>query len=452
MTVSRKLFLTIASFIVAMGLVFALLTQLVVMGILHYMADVDRDEEIRVLSAQFADYYDQHQSWNDVQQLRVNEENWNRYRDASFVLVSPDQNQLYAAGTAGFETVKRLGLQSEVQLHGATIAHLYYYDREVSKFSVMRLGINSSVTLFLTACTVIFVLLSLLVAYKVSKRLTAPLKVLLPVIDRLGKGDFGVQAPVRTQDEFGKIANAFNDMSVQLHRAEDLRRNLVADVAHELRTPITIIRGKLELVQQGGTAIEPESLLPLQDELIRLTRLVDDLHQLSLAEANKLSLDLKTTAILDLLTRVIEHVSIDAEMKGIEITLSSSDSVHATMIQADSHRLTQVFLNLIVNAVRYTPSGGQVHITVEEEPAKNAGSNMLRVSIADTGVGIEPEHLPFLFNRFYRTDEARTRNQGGMGLGLAIAKQFVLAHNGTIEVESIPGQGTTFIIRLPVLL
>lgn len=111
--------------------------------------------------------------------------------------------------------------------------------------------------------------------------------------------------------------------------------------------------------------------------------------------------------------------------------------------------MTQVFLNLLINAVRYTPSGGAVSITVEEETMRNGEIGNLRIAIADTGIGIEPEHLPFLFNRFYRTDEARSRNRGGTGLGLAIAKEFVLAHNGTIEVESCPGQGTTFIIKLP---
>jgi two-component system sensor histidine kinase BaeS len=112
--------------------------------------------------------------------------------------------------------------------------------------------------------------------------------------------------------------------------------------------------------------------------------------------------------------------------------------------------MTQVFLNLLVNAIRYTPSGGNVSITVEEETAPIGEIGFLRITITDTGIGIEPEHLPFLFDRFYRTDEARTRNSGGMGLGLAIAKEFVLAHNGTIEVESCPGRGTSFIVKLPL--
>jgi two-component system sensor histidine kinase BaeS len=189
---------------------------------------------------------------------------------------------------------------------------LYYYDPEVAYISKLKIGILDSVTVLLFAGATVFVLLSLLIAYWLSKRLTAPLRLMIPAIDRLGKGEFGIQAPVVTEDEYGKVAKAFNEMSKQLQRAENVRSNLVADVAHELRTPLTIIRGKLDLVQQGGRPIEPESLLPLQDELIRLTRLVDDLHQLSLAEAKKLPLERKPTHIPALLRRIIDRITPDA--------------------------------------------------------------------------------------------------------------------------------------------
>ncbi|BCU81926.1 hypothetical protein JIR001_17090 [Polycladomyces abyssicola] len=241
---------------------------------------------------------------------------------------------------------------------GETVAFLYYYDPEVAYISRLRTGILDSVTFLLLAGATVFILLSLLIAYWLSKRLTAPLRMLIPAIDRLGKGEFGIQAPVVTKDEYGKVAKAFNEMSEQLQLAENVRRNLVADVAHELRTPLTIIRGKLDLVQQSGRPIEPESLLPLQDELIRLTRLVDDLHQLSLAEAKKLPLEGKPMHIPALLRRIIDRINPDAERKGIEITLTCSTDTPT--IHVDPNRMTQVFLNLIVNAVRYTPSGGTV--------------------------------------------------------------------------------------------
>ena len=450
MTVSRKLFVAMASFIIVMGLLFSFLTQFVVRGMLENMLDVDRSKEMKGLSTLFVDYYQKHgDSWDGIRQVDINKTDWNSHEEASFVLLSPKQKQLYKAGDASYGFITNLGIRQNVQLDGKTIAYLYYYDQEVGNISKLRLGVSSSVTFLLIAGAIIFVLLSLLVAYWLSKRLTAPLRLLIPAIDRLGKGEFGYQIPVVTNDEYGKIAEAFNEMSKQLLRAEEVRKNLVADVAHELRTPLTIIRGKLDFIQQSGHSIKPESLLPLQDELIRLTRLVDDLHQLTLAEAKKLPLERKPTNIPALLQRVIDRVTPDCEKKGIHITLNCFSDTATVLV--DPNRMTQVFLNLVVNAVRYTPSGGSITITVDEETTENKESHVLCVAISDTGIGIEPEQLPFLFNRFYRTDEARTRNRGGMGLGLAIAKEFVLAHGGTIEAESQPGKGTTFIVRLPFM-
>ena len=221
----------------------------------------------------------------------------------------------------------------------------------------------------------------------------------------------------------------------------------MADVAHELRTPLTIIRGKLDLFQQSDQPIKPENLLPLQDELIRLTLLIDDLHQLSLSEAGKLSLELKPTDITVLLQRIVERVTFESDIKKINIEFKCF--TNNPIINIDSNRMTQVFFNLLTNAIRYTPYNGKVTLTVEDEKGVNGEPVQLLIKIIDTGNGVEPEHLPFIFNRFYRTDQARTRNNGGMGLGLAIAKEFVLAHSGNIEVDSHLGQGSTFIIKLP---
>ncbi|WP_017435910.1 HAMP domain-containing sensor histidine kinase [Saccharococcus caldoxylosilyticus] len=448
MSIRRKLFLSMAAFIVGMGVIFALLTKVVVNDILDVMLRVDRSKEIEELSRMFADYYEKHHhSWNGVKHVHIDKDSGKKHEEFSILLTSPERKQLYMAGDASYESIVGLGVRSKVQVNGKTIAFLYYYDREVGNMSKLRMGITSSVTTLLLICAAAFVLLSLLVAFWLSKRLTAPLGLLIPAIDRLGKGEFGVQVPVVTNDEYGKVAQTFNEMSKQLQRAEEARKNLVADVAHELRTPLTIIRGKLDWFQQSGCSIEPESLLPLQDELIRLTRLVDDLHQLSLAEAGKLPLERKPTDMHALLQRLIERVTPSAEEKNIHIHMTCSTD--KTTILVDPHRITQVFLNLLVNAIRYTPEGGAVKVTIDEEPIQNGESRMLRIAVADTGIGIAPEHLPLLFNRFYRTDEARTRNRGGTGLGLAIAKEFVLAHDGTIDVESAPGQGTTFIVKLP---
>ncbi|ARU59944.1 two-component sensor histidine kinase [Tumebacillus avium] len=425
MSVRRKLFLTISLFIVGMALVFAFATQVVIRGILDVMVEAPKLTEISEIT--------RHYETPEQIQLPA---------DASILLLSRDERVLYHSGAATEQTLKLFGIRNKIKQNGQTVAELYYHDADVDRMSKLRLGVMASTRFLLLFGTVVFVLISLIVAFFLSKRLTKPLRALLPTIDRLGNGEFGIQAPVLSRDEHGKVAVAFNKMSTQLQQDEEVRRNLVADVAHELRTPLTIIRGKLDLFQQHGEPIEPQELLPLQDDLIRLTRLVEDLHQLSLAEAKQLPLDKKPTELAALLRRIVERVAFDAESKEIGLTFVS----HADnkLIQADPNRITQVFLNLLINAIRYTPAGGQVYVTLDEE------GDTLRTTITDTGIGIAPEHLPFLFNRFYRTDTARDRHTGGMGLGLAIVKEFVLAHGGTISVESEPGQGTTFTVNLPL--
>lgn len=450
MSVTRKLFFTLAAFIIGMALVFAFVTQIVLKDALHLMVESTRKKEIEELSTIFIKHYRQKGSWDQVEEVEVSPEFWDNNQEASFLLLSREQEQLYTAGHASIMHIKLFGIRSILKHEGETIAFLYFHDPEVDFLSKIRMGIRDSVTILLFIGAFVFILLSLVIAYWLSRRLTAPLRSLLPAIDRLGRGELGIQAPTLSNDEYGTVAKAFNEMSTKIQRMEEVRRNLVADVSHELRTPLTILRGKLELIQQSGRPVKPEELLPIQDELIRLTRLVEDLHQLSLAEVKKLPLEKKMTPVLPLLQRIVERMTPVAQQKGVEIQLHPFTKIEK--IRIDPNRITQALLNLLTNALRYTPSGGSIQITVEDEIKGKGGDKQLRITISDTGIGISPEHLPYLFNRFYRTDEARTRNSGGTGLGLALTKEFILAHKGNIEVESQPGIGTTFFITLPVSL
>ncbi|MBH5320901.1 HAMP domain-containing protein [Paenibacillus sp. GSMTC-2017] len=448
MTIRRKLFLAMASFIIAMSVIFVLVTQLVVKASLEHVKVADRSNEISALNQLFIDYYEQNgKSWDNVQQALIEGKYEENRPNISLLLLSLEGIQLYSSGKADYEAITRLGIKSSMLYEGESIALLYYHDPEVANLSTIQIGIGSSVSVLLLISSFMFVVISLLIAYWLSKRLTRPIRLLIPAIERLGKGELGTQAPVTSKDEYATVAQAFNVMSDQLQRSEEIRRNLVADVSHELRTPITILRGKLDLIQQNGHSVDPETLLPLQDELIRLTRLVDDLHQLSLAEAKKLVLEKSLVDISTLLGRVIDWIIEDANAKQIQLIVDKK--TESLMINIDPNRMTQVFMNIIVNAVRYTPPNGSVKMTIEDELTQLGSLEKIRITIADTGLGIESKQLPFIFNRFYRTDEARARNSGGMGLGLAIAKEFVLAHNGTIEVDSNSNNGTSFIIKLP---
>jgi two-component system sensor histidine kinase BaeS len=287
--------------------------------------------------------------------------------------------------------------------------------------------------------------IALVIGFWLSRILTSPLRRLITAIERVGKGDLDFSLSVTSNDEYGKVTEALNRMTLDLSHSEEIRRHLVADVAHELRTPLTILQGQLDLIQQNGEPVMPAKLLPMQDELIRLTKLVKDLQQLSLAEAGKLPLDKEKTDIAELLDRLTEMLQLEMEEKGVNLIRTSK--AKNTVIVVDPHRITQVFYNLIGNAIRYTPPKGQISIRLTEQTGTGGGEVL--VCIEDTGIGISGEYLAHLFDRFYRVEDDRSRHSGGTGLGLAIAKQFVEAHGGRIEVESQPGRGTTFTVFLP---
>ncbi|WP_309121939.1 ATP-binding protein [Paenibacillus sp.] len=451
MSVRRQLFIAMASMVVGMALVFSFISHVVQSDLLDVMVEAPRKERVASLSAAFEEAYAQGGgSWgtdpDDAPSEALAAAASLLTPAESVALLSLRRDVRFEAGPVEARTVTDFGIRSVLfDADRQAIGFLYFYDDEVGELSRLRTGLLHSTRTLLLFAVVIFTAIALAVAFWKARWLTQPLTTLLEAIDRLGSGDLDARAPVTRRGEFGRVAEAFNAMTERLQRTEEARRHLVADVAHELRTPLTILRGQLDAAQQRGEPLAPERLLPLQDELIRLTRLVDELHQLSLAEAKRLPLERTPTDLHALLGRVVERVAPDAEAKGVTVTLQrlTDDAV----LSVDPHRLTQVFLNLFVNAVRYTPSGGFVKAYVDETTAE--GVRALRVTVSDTGPGIASEQLPYIFDRFYRTDEARNRDGGGMGLGLAIVKEFVSAHGGAISVASEPGRGTVFAVTLP---
>ncbi|MCQ6563382.1 sensor histidine kinase [Paenibacillus mendelii] len=288
--------------------------------------------------------------------------------------------------------------------------------------------------------------IGLIFSFWLSGILTHPLKKLIAAIERVAQGDLNVKVPVDTKDEYGKVAQTFNDMMFRLREAEDARRRLVADVAHELRTPLSIMQLKLENYQQAGHHISPEMLLRLHDEVIRLNQLVDDLHVLSLAEAGRLSLDRKPLDLIAHLERIVDDVRYEAEENGLDIRLCTNSRQVTLMV--DARRITQVFINLLANAIRYTPRGGKITVKIEDRVV-DRNALFACVSVIDTGIGIPEEELPHLFDRFYRVEEARSRHTGGTGLGLSIVHHFIRAHGGFIRAASQPDEGTIFTVYLP---
>lgn len=455
MSVRRKLFVAMASLIAAMSALFALTTQFVVSGVVRSSLATDRSAETASIAASLLSYYDANGGrWSGLARSAVPAaaDAALRREEAGFVLLSPEGERLLAVGSAEADRMVGLGVREQLERGDGTVGLLYYYDAEVANAAKLRHGVIGSVTFLLFAGGAVAALFALAAAYFVAGRLTAPLHALVAAIRKVEGGELDARVPIHTKDEYGAVARAFNAMSSRLARTERARRQLTADVAHELRTPITIVRGQLEWLQQEGKPIEPERLLPLQDELIRLSRLTDDIRQLSLAEAGALPLEKRPMDIADWLARCVERVSAEAEAKRIAVRLRVEPGLPP--IEADAHRLTQVLLNLLTNAVRYVPEGGAVDVSAAAETeARDGGSRygarLLTVRVADDGPGVEAEQLERLFDRFYRTDEARSRHRGGSGLGLAIAKGLVELHGGTIAADSRPGEGTTFTVRLP---
>jgi two-component system sensor histidine kinase BaeS len=278
-----------------------------------------------------------------------------------------------------------------------------------------------------------------------SRRLTTPLSEMMKAADALASGDLSARVPEQGSGEFRHFARSFNDMAEALESANRQRRDLLADVAHELRTPLTVIQGNLEALRDGVYEATPEHLDLVLDETQKLSRLVEDLRLLTLAETGQLPLDLQTIDVPQLLADVSEAFGPQAADVGVALQADATDGL--PQILADPQRLGQVLGNLVTNALRYTPAGGEITLGA----GLAAEDGWIRLWVADTGEGIPAEDLPRIFDRFWRGDPARSHHAGaGTGLGLAIAKGLVEAHGGHVQAESEPGQGTTISCILPV--
>jgi len=274
-------------------------------------------------------------------------------------------------------------------------------------------------------------------------RFGRPLEELFNAINQVEEGNLSVRVPEAKSDMFSDLIKRFNKMVGELERAEQQRRNLTADIAHELRTPLHIIQGNLEGIVDGVYKPTTEHINNTLDETKLLSRLVKDLQTLSLAETGQLPLHPTRFLLTDLMQDLTSSFTSQAESQSIALLTNVSDLNQG--ITADYDRLNQVLSNLISNALRHTPKGGT--ITIETESILG-GERSVRIIVKDTGSGIASEDLPFIFDRFWRGEKSRTERTHS-GLGLAITKQLIHAHGGTIEVKSIAGESTNFIIELP---
>jgi signal transduction histidine kinase len=273
------------------------------------------------------------------------------------------------------------------------------------------------------------------------RSITAPLRELTTATESVAEGDLSARAPVRGQDEVAQLAAAFNQMAESLDRMEEARRNQTADIAHELRTPLTVIQGTLEAMLDGVYPTDQENLRAALAQTRTLSRLIEDLRILALADAGRLNLHKTTLDTAFFLQKTVESHRLQAQEKGLRLTLEASPTLPS--VWADRDRLSQVMGNLLSNAFQYTPGGGRVTVQAQEN------DQAIVVSVIDDGPGVAPEQLDRIFERFWRADPARQRKTGGSGLGLSIARYIVEAHGGCIWAEETPGGGLTVAFSLP---
>jgi signal transduction histidine kinase len=389
---------------------------------------------------ELTNYYLHQRSWEGIQPFVAQWGNLYEWQiivtDADGIVVADSQEDL-------------LGQQYEPDLPGRPIATpgtpytigTLYISSESSTGADFALLFEQIGRFLLWGC-LIAIGLAVALTFLLSRRILAPVKALTSAARHLGRGDFSQRVQVKDKGELGELADTFNAMASNLERVEQLQRNMVADVAHELRTPLSNIRGYLEAIRDGVIKPDAATIASVEEEAALLSRLVDELQELSLAEAGQLKLVYQAEDIAKLIKQTVASWQPKVVAKEISLSLDLPDKLPPVNI--DWQRISQVLHDLLENAVAHSGKGGTITVTATKQ------GDYVKVSVSDTGEGIPAEDLPNIFERFYRVDKSRARTTGGSGLGLTIAKRLVEAHGGKIEAQSELGKGSCFSFTVPI--
>jgi signal transduction histidine kinase len=408
----------------------------------QYVARRDLLAQTGVLD-DLAVYYETNGTWAGVESVLVQLAGRGQGRgrppvllaDSSGSIVYDERNQ--RVGTALSNSEHDNALPIEVQ--GATAGYLLLGAQGRGALATNEQDFLDQLQRTLLIAALIAAGLGIVIGLVISRTVSRPLSRLAQAARAFAAHHWDQRVQVGGTEEVAEVSFAFNAMADSLQQAETLRRNLMADVAHELRTPLTVLQGNLRAMLDDVYPLERGEIATLYDETRLLNRLVDDLRELALAEAGQLKLNLQSIDLAAIIGSTVSNFTPVVEERGL--TLEAKIDLVVAVV-ADPDRVGQVLRNLIANALGHTPQG---KITVETKVI----DRMVRVSVADTGEGIAPEDLSHVFDRFYRTDSARTRHTGGSGLGLAIAKSLIEAMGGRIGVDSEPGKGSRFWFTLP---
>jgi two-component system OmpR family sensor kinase/two-component system sensor histidine kinase BaeS len=401
---------------------------------------------------ELAGYYQAHGSWNGADTLLAGASAVLSHWPVNLTLIDPQGQVVYdARGVSGTqpgpaETTRKL----PIQVGGQTAGYLEVERLNPGTGPAQEQFLLGQVSRDLLTVAVISSVIGILFGVLMSRSLTAPLRRLAQAARAIGARNLSQRVEVSGSDEVKELARDFNEMAAALEQGETLRRNLVADVAHELRTPLSVLQGNLRAVLDDVYPLEKAEVARLYDQTRLLSRLVNDLRELAQAEAGRMPLNLQPADMAQLVNAAVTMFNPIAEANGV--TLNAQLPADLPPVRADSARMAQVLHNLLTNALRYTPPGGTISLSTGRENGVAGRPCRLWLAVRDTGEGILPEHLPHIFERFYRVDPARRRAAGGTGLGLAIVRAIVEAHGGQISATSdgVPGHGSTFTVHLPL--
>jgi len=443
----RLLAITIIVLVVAVGTVAFFASQSTssefrrsVQGILDYPS-LNIESKINVINKLIANREGERTIWDELQVML---EGMERSSQARYVIA--DLEGLVIVDSAG----ELIGDRINTDLSKPFAAFLiekkpvlaYLVPRTTFNLAAIESEFNTSVNRSLIIAIALAGMVGLLLTYFLSRSILRPVDDLIKASRAMEKGDLNQRVTVRSKGELGELANAFNAMAEGLTRLEQLRQNMVTDVAHELRTPLSNVRGYLEALRDGVVEPTPEMIASVYEEAMLLNRLVDDLQELAMAEAGQLNLVCQPVDIREIIDKAVLSLIPQARQK--EVSLGVDIPAELPMVTADPERLGQVLRNLVKNAIINTPPGGEITICAR------AVDTQVEVSVQDNGMGIAAEHLPYVFERFYRADQSRARTTGGAGLGLAIVKQLVEAQGGKVAIDSQVDSGTRVSFTSPI--
>jgi len=418
---------------------------------ISFLSDQSQNNIITVLTS----YHEQNGSWSGVELIFLSNDDHmspgmgmgmgpgGPNHSYAFTLIDPNGYVLIPSGKyrpGDKVSLEDLELGTPITENGNVIGVLIP-TRIPFQVNPRELEFIERTNLILLYGALIGAVIALFLGIFLSRTITRPIRELTKATHAVSQGDLSQQVPVRTKDELGELAKAFNKMSAELSRSVSTRKQMTADIAHELRTPLSLILGHAEAVHDGVLPPTKENFEIIREEATRLEHLVEDLRTLSLADAGELSVSLQTVEPGRLIQEVASLYQYQTQRKNISIETDIQSPL--ADVEVDPGRITQVLTNIMDNAMRHTPEGGRIILRAQQT------SSYVQLSIQDSGPGISDGDVNRIFERFYRADSSRQRDAGGSGLGLAIAKSIVQAHSGQVSAESEPGQGLKITISLP---